>query len=132
MSQSFNSTQNYFKISPSMMTFKEYCKYFLEIKEPHSTNGWGWFIDIESNSEQIKISSYRYQKTSKYVSIPKTIQEYPSIRSMKSMKNLHDTSMIFEMDDDIKHRTNTNINIMAHSIGIIGVLLCYYLICIKF
>jgi hypothetical protein len=126
MSQSFNSTQNYFQISPSMMTFKEYCKYFLEIKEPHSTNGWGWFIDIESNSEPIKI--YRYQKTSKYVSIPKTIPEYPSIRSMKSMKNLHDTSMIFEMDDD---RTNTNINIITHSIGIMGVLLCYYLLCVK-
>jgi len=102
---------------------------FVGIRDPHLANGWGWFVDIELNSEPIRIQ--KYHKASLNVSIPKTIQEYPSIRSMKSMKNLHDTSMIFEMDDidDSKHRTNSYIKIISHTIGIIGVIVCYYFTC---
>lgn len=133
MSQSFNSIQKEVSMSPSMMTFKEYYMSFIGIKDPHLANGWGWFVDIELNSEPIRVIKpvYHY-KPSKYVSVPKTIQEYSSIRSMKSMRNLHDTSMIFEMDEDyIKHRTNSFSygNIVTHTIGIIGLVICYFMTC---
>ena len=129
MFQSFNSSQKEVVISPSMMTFREYYMSFIGIRDPHLANGWGWFVDIESNFEPIKVS--KYQKPSKNVSILKTIKEYPSIRSMKSMKNLHDTSMIFEMDDidETKHRTNKYVNIITHTLGLIGVIICYYFTC---
>jgi hypothetical protein len=115
--------------SPSMMTFREYYMSFIGIRDPHLANGWGWFVDIELNSEPIRIQ--RYKKSSQFVSIPNTIKEYPSIRSMKSMKNLHDTSMIFEMDDidETKHRTNNVITMITHTIGLIGVIICYYFTC---
>lgn len=128
MSQNYNSVKKEVPLSPSMMTFKEYYMSFIGVKDPHLTNGWGWFIDIESNTEPIrKIKPSYYYKPSRHVSVPKTIQEYPSIRSMKSMSNLHDTSMIFEMDDDIKHSTNNCYysNILTHTIGLIGLVICY-------
>jgi len=129
MFQSFNSSQKEVLTSPSMMTFREYYMSFIGIRDPHLANGWGWFVDIELNSEPIRIQ--RYKKSSQFISIPNTIKEYPSIRSMKSMKNLHDTSMIFEMDDidETKHRTNKYVNIITHTLGLIGVVLCYYFTC---
>lgn len=132
MSQNFTSLQKDVCISPSTMTIKEYYMTFIEIREPDLANGWGWFIDIELNAEPIRLinSSYHY-KPSKYVTVPKTIKEYPSIRSMKSMTNLHDTSIIIEMDDDdIKHITNNCSygNIITHTIGIIGLVMCYFMI----
>ncbi len=108
------------------MTFKQYCMSFIEEKEQILIGEWGWFIDIESNFEPIK--TIKYQTFSRHVSILKTIKEYPSIRSMKSMKNLHDMSMIFEMDDVNKHRTNKYVNIVTHTIGLLGVIVCYYFI----
>jgi len=128
MSQSFNTMQSEIQPYPSIISFREYYMSFIGIRVPYLENGWGWFVDIELNSEPIRIQ--KYKKPSQYISNPKTIQEYPSIRSMKSMKNLHDTSMIFEMDDvdDSKHRTNRFVNIVTHTFGIIGVILCYYML----
>lgn len=128
MYQSFNSMQKEVT-SPSMMTFKEYYMAVTGIREPHLANGWGWFVDIELNSEPIKKLQTKYirYKPSQYLS---TIKEYPSIRSMKSMRNLHDTSMIFDMDYDLeKHITNKNIsNVCVHGFCIITLLtICYYL-----
>jgi len=116
-------------VSPSMMTFNEYYNSFVCIKESYLTKEWGCFVDIESNNEStIKIHKY-YAKPSRYVSIPKTIKEYPSIRSMKSFNNLNDTSMIFEMEEDnSKHRTNNIISLIPHAFGLIGLVLCYFVI----
>jgi len=124
-------------LSSSMMTFREYYMKFIGVNDPCLTNGWGWFVDIELNSEPIKINNnnqkFHHQKyihSSKYTAIPKTIKEYPSIRSMKSLNNLYNTSMMFEMDDDSKHRTNKNISTILYynTVGIITVaILCYSL-----
>jgi hypothetical protein len=132
MSQSFNSMQNEVVPCPSMMTFKDYYMGFIGVREPHLANGWGWFVDIELNPEPIRRPQYKYNrnKPSQYVSISDTIKEYPSIRSMKSMKNLYDATMIFDMDDDLeKHRTNKKIlNICLHVFCIITLMtICYYL-----
>jgi hypothetical protein len=62
---------------------------------------WGWFVDTDVNSEPIPIP---INKTRNYFNlpIPQTIYEYNnlSINSMKSMKNLHDNSMIFQIEDN--------------------------------
>jgi hypothetical protein len=58
--------------SPSMMTFREYYMSFIGIRDPHLANGWGWFVDIELNSEPIRVQ--RYKKSSQFVSIPNTIE----------------------------------------------------------
>lgn len=133
MSQNLNLEQKALQISPSMMTFKEYYMSFVGLNDFQLANGWGWFVDIEMNSEPIRIIStsanynnIRY-KPSKLVTVPKTINECSSIRSMKSMKNLHTTSMIFEMDEDYnKHITNNHLcKILPHCIGLLTVVLCY-------
>jgi len=117
---------NEMQISPSMMTFKEYYMQFICVNDSNLTNGWGWFVDIELNTEPIRIIQQNRYK----MKIPTTIKEIPSIRSMKSMKNLHDASMIFDMDvdDNLKHRTNNNIMICVNLIGVIALGLYYYAI----
>ena len=48
---------------------------------------------------------------------------------MKSMSNLNDQSMLFEMDDEIKHRTNNNIiYCLNYLLRFIGFTVCYYII----
>lgn len=129
MSQNLHPIQKEVVTSPYMMTFKEYYMAFIGIRDPYLANGWGWFVDIEINSEPIKTTKYKYNriKPSQYVSIPSTIKEYPSIRSMKSMTNLYDTSMIFDMDDDLeKHITNKLPNICLHGFCIISLFTIYY------
>ena len=132
MSQNLNSIKKDNSISTSMMTFKDNYMYFTGIKDPYFENEWGWFIDIELNSDPIRIIKYPYHyKPSKYVSVPKTIKEYPSIRSTKSIQNLNDTSLIFKIEDDIKDRTiNYHYNnIITNTICIIGLALFYVITC---
>ena len=89
----------------------------------HLENGWGWFVDVDLNTEPVRIvqNNITY-KSSQNRSLLKTIQEYPSIRSMKSMKNLNDTSMMFEFDEyDNNHRTNNNNNISNINVTIIKI-----------
>ena len=124
MSHSYNSQE--VQISPSIMTFRDYYMAFVGIKESHLANGWGWFVDIELNYEATNNLPNNHIKYNPYknVSIPKTINEYPSIRSMKSMKNLSDSAMIFKMDEDSdKHRTNT---LYVNTFGLISIaLICF-------
>lgn len=128
MSQINNKQRDDIQVSRSMMTFKEYYMKLIGTIDPQTTNGWGWFVDIELNSQPIKfIQNNGMYKQSQNVSIPEIIKEYPSIRSMKSMKNLQHTSQIDE--DDIKHRTNNICStIIGHSIGIIALFICYFII----
>lgn len=108
--------------SLSMKTFKEY----------YLVNGWGWFVDIELNAEQIMMKKKLYYKPPQCVTVPKTIKEYPSIRSMKSIKNLHEISMTSEINDDNdkKHITN-NGNIIRHTLGLIAITICYFIVYVK-
>ena len=130
MSQSFNSNRE-LSISPSIMTVRDYYMSFIGIKDQELENGWGWFVDIETNSEPIRIiqNNYFKYKIPKRVPVLKTIKEYPSIRSMKSMKNLHDSSMMFDMDEDgYIHITNKKYHpLIIHSVGFIALAVCYYM-----
>jgi len=105
----------------SNKTFKEYCMSFINIKDQQLDNEWGWFIDIELNYHPTV-----FKKSSQYVSIPKTIQEYPSIRSMKSINNLYHTSIEFEINKN-KYKPNNLSKIITHTFGLIGIVLCYYI-----
>lgn len=90
----FNNCDN--KSSLSLMSFKEYYMYFINLDIFNTDNEWGWFVDIESNYDNNKQHLYNYYKPLKY----SNIQKSSSIRSMKSMKNLQENSMLFEMDED--------------------------------
>lgn len=132
MSQNFTSLQKEVSVSKSMMTFKDYHMRFIGIIDPHLANGWGWFVDIELNAEQIMMKKKLYYKPPQCVTVPKTIKEYPSIRSMKSIKNLHEISMTSEINDDNdkKHITN-NGNIIRHTLGLIVITICYFIVYVK-
>lgn len=118
MSQSLDLTINNIYSFPSFMTFREYYMSFIETKDPNIENGWGWFVDIELNSEPITILKPQFNnRLSQHPLIPNKIKKFSSIRSIKSVKCLHDTSMFFEMDeDDNKHRTNTYMNMVIYVI----------------
>jgi|LakMenEpi03Aug12_release.lakeMendotaPanAssembly.Ray.scaffolds.fasta_scaffold1821472_2 hypothetical protein len=67
------------KFKTSSMTLREY---YIKIKEPYFSNEWGWFVDTELISRPTRVINRQ--------SVLQPIKEYPSIRSMKSIQNLHD------------------------------------------
>jgi hypothetical protein len=132
MSQSNYTEQKEVSISQSMMTFKDYYISFISSKEHSLTNDWGWFVDIEKNSETIKNKYYFKSKfkSSRFIAVPQTIKEHGSIRSMKSMDNLQEPELIFEMEEEeYKHRTNKvkfSKCIYCNLIGILTIGIIYY------
>ena len=138
-------------VAPSMMQLKEKCMNLTSLKNIQLPDGWGWFIDIESNNNNILLTQINRQ-TSKPISIPKTfkeelINEKPfneetfkedtfqeetisrPIKSIKSMGKLHDDSMIFEMDVDLsdkKKEKGKKIFRIIKSLFIIGIICVFY------
>ena len=139
-----------------MMQLKEKCMNLTSLKNIQLPDGWGWFIDIESNNNNILLTQINRQ-TSKPISIPKTfkeelINEKPfnekpfneetfkedtfqeetisrPIKSIKSMGKLHDDSMIFEMDVDLsdkKKEKGKKIFRIIKSLFIIGIICVFY------
>ena len=109
-------------------SLQEYYIKVVEIKDPYIGNGWGWFVDLDltsfPKSKPIKIIQ-------NYKSSQNTIKEYPSIRSMKSMTNLH------QMNNEMKNQIylNNHKNLYKYSnficinlIGIITFTIIYYII----
>ena len=60
--------------TPSMMQLKEKCMNLTSLKNIQLTDGWGWFIDIESNNNNILVTQIDRQ-TSKPILIPQTFKE---------------------------------------------------------
>ena len=145
----YQTTNN--SVAPSMMQLKEKCMDLTSLKNIQLPDGWGWFIDIESNNNNILLTQINRQ-TSKPISIPKTfkeelINEKPfneetfkedtfqeetisrPIKSIKSMGKLHDDSMIFEMDVDLsdkKKEKGKKIFRIIKSLFIIGIICVFY------
>jgi hypothetical protein len=111
-------------------SLQEYYIKVIEIKDPYIGNGWGWFVDLDLKS--ISISKSKPIKIiQNYKSSLNTINEYPSIRSMKSMTNLH------QMNNEMKNQIylNNHKNLYKYSnficinlIGIITFTIIYYII----
>ena len=110
-------------------SLQEYYIKFMEIKDPHVGNGWGWFVDLDltsfPKSKPIKIIQ-NYKSSQIHLN---TIKEYPSIRSMKSMTNLH------QMNHQFNNQFNNKMNFYNYSnficinlIGIITFTMIYYII----
>ena len=110
-------------------SLQEYYIKVVEIKDPYIGNGWGWFVDLDlkgisiSKSKPIKIIQ-------NYKSSLNTINEYPSIRSMKSMTNLH--QMNNEINNQIYLKNHKNLYkysnfICINLIGIITFTIIYYI-----
>jgi len=77
------------------------------INTSDSKEEWGWFIDPEINYHMFNKNKYtKNVYTTKHVSIPETIKEYPTIRSRQSMTNLND----FETDKSNSNCKNKNKN----------------------
>ena len=68
----YQTTNN--SVAPSMMQLKEKCMNLTSLKNIQLPDGWGWFIDIESNNNNILLTQINRQ-TSKPISIPKTFKE---------------------------------------------------------
>lgn len=129
-SQRFSKFNKNIILSPTMMSFKEYYMSYSENQFTHLANGWGWFVDIESNLGLKPILKYsRFNvKPSQHLNIPPTINEHSTIRSRESIDNL---TLIFEMDDieeDHKYKINRNFNkmIYCNTIVILTIALIYY------
>ena len=112
-------------------SLQEYYIKVVEIKDPYIGNGWGWFVDLDSNSfpKSKPIKIIQNYKSSQIHLNP--IKEYPSIRSMKSMTNLH------QMNNEMKNQIylNNHKNLYKYSnficinlIGIITFTIIYYII----
>lgn len=117
MYQCFNFSQTCMCISRYSMSFKNYYLCFKKDKDKESNLSndieWGWFVDTDVNSKPILIpinktpinkTPINKTRNNFNLSILQTIhEEYEyknsSINSMKSMKNLHYDSMIFQMDN---------------------------------
>ena len=106
-------------------SLQEYYIKVVEIKDPYIGNGWGWFVDLDSNSfpksKPIKIIQ-NYKSSQIHLN---TIKEYPSIRSMKSMTNLH--QMNNQFNNKINFYKYSNF-ICINLIGIITFAIIYYII----
>ena len=88
------------EVSRTMMSIKEYFTSFVsKDTQTQLANGWGWYIDLEINDNILPNRNKFYNKATKHVNIPPTIKEIPSVRSIKSMKNIQE-SLMFEMDED--------------------------------
>jgi len=109
------NNQHLTKYSSHIMTLKEYYMTFLEIKEPYleNSNDWGWFIDLDfmTTAKPIQFIKKSYKPSLK------AIKEYPRIRSMKSMPNLH------EMDKQNNNKVSNIICINFICINLIGIIM---------
>ena len=77
------------------LTLNKYYMSFMGHNEQHTTD-WGWFIDFDFNAEPIKVKNSNL----KSIYCVEPLKEHQRIRSLKSMRNLNEVSMIFEMDED--------------------------------
>ncbi len=91
------------------LSYKEYLMNIIN-KEPQIMNGWGWFVDIETN---ISFPNRTKIKSSHQVS---TIR---SIRSRQSMKNLCELN---------KEEPSFILTLLLHSIGFISCVFCYFIV----
>jgi hypothetical protein len=146
---------NNISVAPSMMLLKEKCMNLTSLKHIQLTDGWGWFIDIESNNNNIletQINNKYTRQASKPILIPQTLKQEilfektfnektfneeifkeesisRPFRSIESIGKLHDDSMIFEMDDELNNKTkekNKGIINILKNLFIIGIVcVCY-------
>ena len=102
-------------------SLQEYYIKFTEIRDPCLGNEWGWFVDLDLNSLQ---KSRPTQIIQSYKSSLTPIKEYPSIRSMKSITNLHQKNYKIDKINVYKYTNFICINL----IGIIMFTMIYYII----
>jgi hypothetical protein len=130
------NNQNLNKYQYQSRSLQEYCIKVVEIKDSYIGNGWGWFVDLDlksiSKSKPIKIIQ-NYKSSQVHIERLKSIKEYPSIRSIKSMQDLH--KMNNEMNNKINNIRINHMNLYKYSnficinlIGIITFTIIYYII----
>lgn len=115
--------------SPNM-TFNDFYIKPTNLKNINFSDGWGWFVDIETTFPGTsQLFNKHIKKTSDRINIPGKITE---MRSFKSMNNLHDEPIILnknKIKDLIKWNKYKQIKIyIIHSICILGIIELFYII----
>ena len=110
-------------------TLREYYIKFIEIKDPCIGNGWGWFVDLDLQKSTPIQKSRPIQIIQNYKSY---INEYPRIRSTKSITNLY--QMNNKNNNKINNKINNKMNLYKYTnficinlIGIIMFTIIYYI-----
>ena len=140
------------ELSQSMLvSLKDYFMSFASNEKKISdADSWGWFVDIDINNGPSKngngLLDKKYSKIfSKDLTVLSTINELPSIRYIKSMKNLQDMTFKYEMEElyganpynndtnieynnDINKNNKNNKTDIFNTMCVIGVVGLYYLI----
>jgi hypothetical protein len=112
-------------ISKSYTSFRQNYLNLINFNDKNFTNDWGWFIDIENTSYNINKGILKPNWLSKFRNIDTKKQ---SIRSMKSLHNLCDTYMIFDMDEEnLFHKTNKK-EIILINLGCIIFIILFYIL----
>jgi len=90
MTNNNNNQLNEFRKYSIMLSNKIFMKFGINTTSS-AKEEWGWFVDPELNYHMFNKNKYNKNVyTTKHVSIPETINEYPRIRSRQSITNLND------------------------------------------
>jgi hypothetical protein len=126
MSQKNNVSLEKLKRDQSLLTKKIFMKFGNNILHM-TTDEWGWFVDPELNNVFNKNKYSQNINKLKHVLIPETIEEYPTIRSLKSMNNFNDE--IFKTDkNELKNNTNTDTESSIYVVGAVTIISLLYIL----
>lgn len=131
------STNN-ISISSSLLSFKNYCVNYTEMKPNNLTTGWGWFVNTDFESEKSKIINSKYNKVNyvipqKFIPprfVPSNIRPKPKpnkICSRKSLSNLHELeeeNLDDEQEDN--YAANVCMKLVSTVMGIVSLAIIYY------
>jgi hypothetical protein len=127
-----SSTQPISKNTPSKlsMSFKDYSA-SLDLKDDHLENGWGWFVDIDTENEKIS-SEHRFDKKNNYGknkeirSIP-PISEASNINVMKLYNELYMYSY-YENNPEKMNPSKSNAGWIIHATCLLSVVTCLFIV----
>ncbi len=113
--------------SAKIMSFKDYIKSFIISKDVKLTDGWGWYIDIESYACKFPVQLTKYHKYGKkmtqYIDYPPTIKEIPSTQSFSNLNELFMTEEEYN-----KKVFNEEVMLYVNMIGVLGIVTIYYMV----
>ena len=114
----------------SMMSFKDYVASIIKGKDSHLTEGWGWYIDIESYTTKLPVQLTKYhkcgRKMNQFIDYPPVIKEIPSTASFTNLSDL-----VMTEEEYNKKMFNEEMVLCLNVIGMIGLVAIYYTLYIR-
>ena len=106
----------------SMTSFNEYYTNSITLKNITFIDGWGWFIDLESNYQEISPLNTKYKK--------QTLNHLPTIHEISSLKSFKSMGNLLKIDEELEKKNKykyTYIKWATHSVCILGVIGVFYM-----